>query len=60
MEQYFFTPTDISKILKIPKRSVYRLLKINALAAIRVGKLLRVSRKELNRFTEKRKGTVVE
>jgi putative molybdopterin biosynthesis protein len=50
MESNFYTVEEVSKKLKITKLSIYRYIKSGKLKAYRIGKNIRISEENLNKF----------
>lgn len=50
MEDNFYTPQDIAKILKVAYMTVYRWIRAGKLMANRAGKQYRITNEELKRF----------
>ena len=45
-----YTPSELQGVLKMSRSSVYELLRTGAIRAKRIGRVLRVSRKDLETF----------
>lgn len=57
-EQYkFLTVTEVSNLLRVSKMTVYRLVSIGDLAAIRVGRSLRIPEKVVREYLAPSLGT---
>lgn len=50
MELEFLTVEEVARILKVNKMTIYRYIKAGKIVAYRVGKDLRISKKELESF----------
>lgn len=50
----FLTVAEVAEILRVSTMTVYRLIKANELAAVRVGKSFRVSEDDVDRFLASR------
>ena len=48
----YLSPKEVMTLLYIGKKTFYRLIKSGKLKAFRVGRLWRISRKELERFSK--------
>ena len=48
-----FKPKDVADILRISRSQVYSLISIGSLQAVRIGRSVRVSNIDLNRFIDK-------
>ena len=48
----YMSPKEVMALLNIGKNTFYRLIQNGKLKAFRVGRLWRISRKELERYTE--------
>jgi excisionase family DNA binding protein len=51
VEQLLFTIDETADVLGVSRATVYRLLKTGQLVGVRVGRLRRVTRQALDRFT---------
>ena len=52
-ESNFLTVWEIATTLKVSLKTIYRIIKAQKITAYKVGKQLRVDKKEFNRFLEK-------
>ena len=50
MEDEYLTIEDIQKMLKICRNTAYKLIKLDAFPAVKIGKLYRVSKKDFLDF----------
>ena len=50
MEEQLLNPGDIAEILHVSKASAYLLLKRGTIPIVRIGKMVRVKRKDLDRY----------
>lgn len=53
MEEEFFTPQEIAKLLKVSYMSVYRWIKAGKLKAYQVEKQYRVKKEDLDKFLKR-------
>ena len=45
-----YTPDDVAKLLRITKKTVYKLINSRELAALRVGSLFRITEQQLQSY----------
>ena len=50
MEEQLLNPGDVAEILHVSKASAYLLLKRGEIPIVRIGKMVRVKRKDLDRY----------
>lgn len=60
MEENFYTPQDIAKILKVAYMTVYRWIRAGKLVAYKAGKQYRVKQVDLDGFVKNYKVTKLE
>jgi excisionase family DNA binding protein len=54
----YFTPEDLAEILNLPISSVYKMLREQKIAGIRIGNLWRVSKTDLDTFIQNCSGSI--
>ncbi len=55
-EEFSLTPEEVARILKITRNTVYELVKRGELSAFRVGRKLRIDRRDVDTYKEQGKG----
>ena len=53
-DQPLLTVSEVAHLMRVSKMTVYRLIKSGELAALRVGKNYRVTRRDISRYLDER------
>ncbi len=54
MEDNYYTPQDVAKILKVAYMTVYRWIRAGKLKAVKAGKQYRIDKEELDKFLKQK------